>query len=141
MPFAEDQHMIQALASKRADQTLNIGVLPGRSRCDRSVANSHRSDSVREGLPVGSIIVADQIARRRVPWKCLHDLLRQPLRRRMRGYREPQQPSSTMAHHKKRKQAPECQGRNYTKIDRRNGIRMVAEECPPRLGWRSPVFD
>ena len=58
----------------------------------------------------------------------------------MRGYREPQQPSSTMAHHQKRKQAPERQGRSRTEIDRRNGIRMVAEECPPRLRWRSPVF-
>src|SRR6516162_178751 len=58
----------------------------------------------------------------------------------MRGYREPQQPASTMAHHQKRKQAPECQGWNHTEINRRNGIRMVAEECPPRLRWRSPVF-
>jgi hypothetical protein len=126
MPFAEDQDMIQALASKRSDQTLNIWVLPGRSRCYRAVANPHRSDSVRECLPVSSIIVADQIPRRRVPRKCLHDLPRQPLRRRMRGYREPQQPSSTMAHDKKRKQAPERQGRNHTEINRRDGIRMVA---------------
>src|SRR3974390_2438574 len=59
----------------------------------------------------------------------------------MRGYREPQQPPSTMAHHQKRKQAPERQGRNRTEINRRNGIHMVAEECPPRLRWRSPVFD
>jgi hypothetical protein len=27
----------------------------------------------------------------------------------MRGYREPQQPASTMAHHQKRKQAPDEQ--------------------------------
>src|SRR5947207_13391755 len=58
----------------------------------------------------------------------------------MRGYREPQQSSSTMAHHNKRKQTPERQRRNHTEINRRNGIRMVAEECPPRLRWRSPVF-
>src|SRR6516165_5386185 len=63
MPFAQDQDMIQALASKRFDQTLNIGVLPRRSRCDRAVANPHRSDSVREGLPVSRIIVPDQIPR------------------------------------------------------------------------------
>ena len=28
IPFAEDQHMIEALASKRPDQTLNIWILP-----------------------------------------------------------------------------------------------------------------
>jgi hypothetical protein len=32
--------------------------------------------AVREGLPIRSIIVPDQIPRRRVPRKCLHDLLR-----------------------------------------------------------------
>ena len=31
-----------------------------------------------------------------------------------------------MADDKKRKQAPECQGRNHTEINRRDGIRMVA---------------
>ena len=29
MPFAENQHMIQALAAKRPDQTFNIWVLSG----------------------------------------------------------------------------------------------------------------
>jgi len=32
MPFAEDQHMIQAVAPQRSDQPLNIGILPGRPR-------------------------------------------------------------------------------------------------------------
>ena len=45
-----------------------------------------------------------------------------------------------MAHDKKRKQAPERQGRYHTEVDRRDGIRMVAQECPPRLRWRSLVF-
>ena len=89
MPFAEDQDMIQAVASKRPNQAFNIWVLPGRSRCGRAVANPHRSDAVREGSSVCTIIVADQIARRCVPRECFHDLLRQPLRRRVLGYREP----------------------------------------------------
>jgi len=29
MPFAEDQHVIQAVAPQRPDQAFNIGVLPG----------------------------------------------------------------------------------------------------------------
>jgi hypothetical protein len=32
MPLAEDQNMIQALAPDRADQALNIWILPGRPR-------------------------------------------------------------------------------------------------------------
>src|SRR5260370_38719842 len=62
MPFAEGQDTIQALASKRLDQTLNIW-----SRCYRAVANPHRSNSVRECLPMSSILVPDQIRRCRVP--------------------------------------------------------------------------
>jgi hypothetical protein len=75
MPFAEDQDMIQALAAKRPDQAFNAGVLPGRPRRDRAVANPHRSDAVREGLSISTIVVTDQIARRGIPREWLHDLL------------------------------------------------------------------
>jgi hypothetical protein len=74
MLFIEDQDMIQAFAAKRPDQTFNIWVLPGRARCDQAVAYPHPSHPVREGLSVSTIIVADQIARRRIPRECLGDL-------------------------------------------------------------------
>ena len=141
MLFTKDQHMIQALAAKRPDQAFNIWVLPGRPRCDRAVANPHPSHPVRESLSVNTIIVADQIARRRIPRKCLGDLLCQPLRRGMLGYREPEKLSATVAHDQKGKQALERQGRNQAKIDSRDRVGMVAQECPPRLRWRSSVFD
>jgi hypothetical protein len=46
-----------------------------------------------------------------------------------------------MTHDQKGKQALKRQRRNQTKVDRRNRVRMVAQECPPRLRWRSSVFD
>ena len=140
MLFTKDQHMIQALAAKRPDQAFNIWVLSGRPRCDRAVANAHPSHPVRESLSVSTIIVADQIARRRIPRKCLGDLLCQPLRRGMLGYREPEKLSATVAHDQKGKQALERQGWNQAKIDSRDRVGMVAQECPPRLRWRSSVF-
>jgi hypothetical protein len=73
-----------------------------------------------------TIIVADEIARRRVPGECLHNLLRQPLRRWMPSHCKLQQPASTMAQDKKRKQAVECQGWDHAEVDRRDGICMVA---------------
>src|SRR5262249_26797464 len=79
--------------------------------------------------------------RRRVPRECLHDLLRQPLRRRMPGHRKPEELASTMTHDENRKQALECQGRNHAEIDRRNRVYVVAEQCPPSLGWRPSVPD
>ena len=38
-----------------------------------------------------------------------------------------------MAYNEKRKQALECQRWNHAEIDRRDGGRMVAQECPPSL--------
>jgi hypothetical protein len=49
------------------------------------------------------IVVAHQIGWCRIPWECLHDLLRQPLYRRVPGHREPEQLSSTVAHDEKSK--------------------------------------
>jgi hypothetical protein len=54
MPFAEDQDMIQALATERPDQMFNIWVLPGRPRCDRAIAYPQPYHPVREGLSVGT---------------------------------------------------------------------------------------
>src|SRR5206468_12614140 len=52
-------------------------------------------------------------------------------------HREPEQLSSTMAKDEKRKQALECQSWDQAKIDRRNGVGMIAQKCPPCLGWRA----
>ena len=46
-----------------------------------------------------------------------------------------------MAYDEKRKQALKCQGSNHTEINCRNGIRVVAQECPPGLRRRPPVPD
>jgi hypothetical protein len=59
----------------------------------------------------------------------------------MLGYREPEKLSAAMAHDQKGKQALKRQGRNQAKIDRCDRVGMVAQECPPRLRWRSWVFD
>jgi hypothetical protein len=46
-----------------------------------------------------------------------------------------------MAHNEKHKQALEPQGWNHAEVDRRDGVRMVVQECPPCLRWRSSVPD
>jgi hypothetical protein len=51
----------------------------------------------------------------------------------MPGHREPQQPSAAVTHDKERKQALEGQGWNHAWINRRDGVRMVPQECSPSL--------
>ena len=63
MPLAEDEDMIQTVAPERPDQTLSIGILPGRLRRYRAAADSHRPETPNEGLPVSAIIVTHQIGR------------------------------------------------------------------------------
>ena len=89
---------------------------------------------MREGLPVSAIIVAQKIGWRRIPRKCFHDLLGQPLRRRIPGHRKPQQLSPSMSQDDKSKQALKRQSWNNAEIDCRNHIRMVAQEGSPILG-------
>jgi hypothetical protein len=98
-------------------------------------------NSIRECLSIGAIIVPHQVGRCRAPRECVHDLLRQPLRGRVPGHREPEQLSSTMAQHEKCKQALERQGWNHAEIDRCNGVCMVAQECPPNLRSRPSAPD
>src|SRR6266571_1782081 len=47
--------------------------------------------------------------------------------------------SPSMAQHKKGKQALEGQRWNHAEINCRNGLRVIAQECPPGLRWRSSV--
>jgi hypothetical protein len=77
------------------------------------------------------------MGRCRLPRECLHNLLRQPFCRRVPGHREPEQLSSTVAKDEKRKQALERQSWDQAKIDRRNGVGMIAQKCPLALRWRS----
>ena len=116
MPLAKDQNMIKAIAPECADQAFNVWVLPRRLRCDGAVSNSHRFDPLGEGLSVCTIIVADQIARCRIPRECLYDLLRQPLSRGVAGHCKPEQLSSTMTHHEKGKQTLESHGWHRAEI-------------------------
>jgi hypothetical protein len=62
--WADQNEMVSLgqAAAKCPDQAFNARVLPGRPRRDRAVANPHRSDAVREGLSVSTIVVTDQIA-------------------------------------------------------------------------------
>jgi hypothetical protein len=87
--LAEDDHMIQALASQRADQTFSDTILPWRSRRNRPVADAHRRDATGEDVPIGPVIIAHQIGRGRCPGERFGDLPGEPSCRRVAGDLEP----------------------------------------------------
>ena len=85
MPLAEDKGMIQTVAPKRSDRRSAYAFSRG-DLGDWAGHGYHPPKPTSEVVPVSTIIVAHQIARRRISRKCLHDLLDQPLRCRMPGH-------------------------------------------------------
>src|SRR5512133_2173505 len=74
MPLGEHDHMIEALASDRADQSFSVTVLPRRSWCYRSVANAHRANAARKCLAVDTVAFTNEVVRHRFPPAGLADL-------------------------------------------------------------------
>src|SRR6476646_7303306 len=82
MLLAKHDHMIEALASGRADQSFSIAVLPRRSRRCRSVANAHRANAPRKALTVDTVAITNEVVRHRFPPASLADLSSDPFRGR-----------------------------------------------------------
>jgi hypothetical protein len=82
-----------------------------------------------------SVVVANEIFWRAVPWKRFRDLARQPVGRRIAGHRKPQQLPPSMAKDKKRIELLKGNRRNHKQINRRNSLHMIAKEGLPGLQW------
>src|SRR5262245_43361268 len=86
MALIDDDQMIQAILPDRPDQALNVSVLPRRTRRRWSIPDSHGVQPPLEGLAKDAITISNKMARRPVPRKGRRDLMRDPLRCRMRGH-------------------------------------------------------
>jgi hypothetical protein len=96
MPLAEDNDMIEAITSDRADEPLRISILPRRAWRDRPIPDAHGPHALNEPGAVDAIPITDDVSRRISPAKRLSELLRNPFGSRMRGYSQPQKLPPTM---------------------------------------------
>jgi hypothetical protein len=64
MHRVHDDQMIDALAANGSDQSLDIRILPRTARSNRSVSDAHCLDAALEYLAIGSVAIANEIARR-----------------------------------------------------------------------------
>ena len=78
MGFAEDDDMVQTLSPYTAVESFRIRILPGTMRRREDFFDAHVFDASPKPVAVDAIAVAQQVPRRGVPWKCLHDLLCRP---------------------------------------------------------------
>src|SRR5580704_10390129 len=90
MRLAEDNDMVEAITSDRADKPLHICILPWRAWRDRPIPNAHRPHALNESGAVNKVPITDHVSRRIPPAKRLGDLLRNPFGGRMRGHSQPQ---------------------------------------------------
>ena len=65
MRFAQDNDMVDALASDRSDQSFGEAVLPRRARGDGLVTDAHGAQSAGDECAAHPIPITDQLARKR----------------------------------------------------------------------------
>jgi hypothetical protein len=80
----EDDQVIEALTSDRANDAFDIGVLPGGSRRREELVDLHRADGGHDVRECG-IAVVQQVPWRVVRWKGVAELLGGPCGRGMVG--------------------------------------------------------
>jgi hypothetical protein len=90
MASVQDDVVVQALSSNRADESLGIWILPGTSRCCQNLFDAQRLDSQSNLSTVPAVAIADEITGSVSISECLHDLLRGPSPSRMLGHVEMQ---------------------------------------------------
>jgi hypothetical protein len=85
MRLVENDHVIETLSPDRADQALDVRILPGARWRGDDFSNAHACDSTLENIAVDAVAISVQPAGRRVLRKCVDDLLSGPRSRRMIG--------------------------------------------------------
>src|SRR4030081_1574316 len=133
MRFAKHDHVVETLAADRADESLNVSILPGRSGCDRMVPNADCADPLQEDWTVRGVSIPNKISRRVVPRERLGDLARDPLRGWVCRHAKRHPKSSSVAHNDKTIQNLECDRRQDKEVDRRDAVGVIAEKRPPAL--------
>ena len=79
--FIYDDQVIQAFPTNRADQSLNVGVLPGRLRCRENLTNAQPACCLAKFPSVAPIAIARQVMRGAVPRKGFQQLVSHPFSR------------------------------------------------------------
>jgi hypothetical protein len=85
MTFPEHDQMVDAFPSDRADQSLGVAVLPGRSWRSWLVANAHGAQPTYDCGTIDPVLTADHVAWGLIPREGFGDLLRDPFRRWVSG--------------------------------------------------------
>src|SRR5260370_7323909 len=90
--LVENDHVVEALAANCADDAFHVGTLPRGSLRRQNFLDSHGFHIFRKLTAVDSVAIPKQVTRDLLKGEGLPQLLSGPLRRRMRGAIEMQNP-------------------------------------------------
>ena len=126
--------MIEALAAHRANDALDVGVLPRRARCRDDLLDSHCLEAIAEDLTIRCVTVPQQISRCCVPREGLGHLMREPDLGWVLSDIEVNDPSAVVAEDDHGVEQPTGRGRNNEHVDGRRLTHVVAQETAPARG-------
>jgi hypothetical protein len=71
VPLVEDDNVIETFSTDRADDALDVRILPRGSCCRDDLLNSHSPDALTESMTIRSVPVPQEVPRGSVPGKGL----------------------------------------------------------------------
>src|SRR5690348_1540552 len=137
MPGVQDDVVVEALSSDRADESLGIWILPGTSRCGQNLLDTQRSDSHSNFSTVPAVAIADEILGSLSVCERLYDLLCHPSPGRMLGHIEMQHLATGVVQEDEYKQYPHRDRLHHKEMHRDQLADMVVQEGPPGLVRRT----
>jgi len=118
--------MVEALAPDGTNQSLDVAILPGRTRRSWSVADAHGAQPPPEYDTIHTITVTDQIPRRLIPGECLGYLPRNPISGRVRRHVYVEKQPSFQTQDDQPVQQRESNRRHHEQVNCRDLWRMIA---------------
>ena len=134
--FAQDEDMIQALTSDRADEPLREGVLPRAVRCREDFTDAHALYALPEHVTVDRVAIAEEVGRGGVVREGVHDLLGRPGSGGMLGDIEVEDAPAVVGKHDEDEQNAQARGGNSEEIDGDEIPDVIGQERAPRLRRR-----
>jgi hypothetical protein len=117
MSVIENEKMVEALSSNRADDPLCEGILPGRAGGGEDLTNSHTLDSPRELLAVDRVSITEQEPGNRIVRECLDDLPGGPDCRGVVRDVDMEEFAAVVAEHDEDEEQAEGDGRDHEEVD------------------------
>src|SRR5450631_1131014 len=133
MHFAQDNHMIDALAPDRSDQPFGKAILPRRGWRDRLVPDAHGAKSACDNAPIDPIPIADEVVRSLIPRKRLRYLTCNPFCRRICSDVDPEEVSAAEPDDDEGIKQVETDRWNHEQVHSGDVRRVVAQEGSPSL--------